>query len=305
MSNKHAMFLPTIFGVLLFSAGTLPLSGPFGSVDDIEAIAFDIHSGEILAAQSGQGLMTSRLVGSLAKPLVAYALISSGRSAGEVFYCRASSPDEQSTKTCWYKPGHGNLTFVQALSQSCNAWFRQWLHNTDDSQVIAFFNRLGMFEIAESTPCVKVALALCGLDGDLKIPSLSCAAGFAALFNGGVVFNVQRGERGVSLHPVGSIEIDAEAAKLVAAGMLECSASGTGSAFGEILGPGSALVKTGTAYAETSEESGELLTDGWCIALYPANVPRYLVLVRLPGGSGAKASEEAALFLKSALEKSQ
>ena len=301
MSNKGATFFLIIAVILLFTPPSFCLGQERMGV--IEAIVFDIHDGRILAAQSEKGFMVYRSVGSLAKPLVSYALLVAGKSDNNVYFCRASSSEEKSTKSCWYKPGHGNLTFSSALANSCNAWFRQWLDGADDAAVISFFDELGIVEPAELASTSQPAVAISGLEENLSFSTLNCAAGFASLFNGGILFAVHADGQDAKLIPVGTMKLDSDAVQKIAEGMRECGAVGTGSAFGDILGPGSALVKTGTTYAETPGGIDTSQTDGWCIALYPAERPRLLVLLRFPGGSGAQAAGEAATFLNKVLVK--
>lgn len=304
MTNKFAMILLSLLFSLPFVAGWVPVyPDGFDFGEEVEVIIFEINTGRILAAQSEQGLMLPRRLGSLAKPLVAYALLASGKSSDDVFFCRPSSPEEKSTKACWYKPGHGNLTFVQAMAQSCNAWFRQWLKGSDSGPTLNMLEKLDVLSREEIKGIPRLNEKICGLDGNLSISSLNCAAAFASLFNGGVILNINNSERGLRISPVDSMKINARALDLVSNGMHECGTTGTGAAFGKILGSGSALVKTGTAYAVTKSGVDSSKTDGWCIALYPADKPSFLILLHLKNGSGTQASEKAAFYLKVALEK--
>ena len=303
MSINSATFLQITGVVLLITLSSLSFAQE--AEKNVEAIVFDIRDGRILAVQAGEGFSLHRPVGSLAKPLVSYALFASGKSDDDVFFCRSSSADEKSTKTCWYKPGHGNLTFTSALALSCNAWFRQWLIDAENTEVIKFFSG---FNIADPTVLSSFrhpGMALSGLEGNCSISVLNCAAAFATLFNGGIKFAVRDTREGITIAPIGAVEVGTKAAEKVAGGMRECCSVGTGSAFGKVLGAASALVKTGTAYAQTAAGVDVSQTDGWCIALYPAEEPSYLVLVRLAGGSGAEAAGEAARFLGEALEKNR
>lgn len=65
--------------------------------------------------------------GSVFKLATAYAGLVTGKgSAGTTFQCPGSFQLGRATFRCWYAPGHGPQTLVEALTHSCNVFFYQW-----------------------------------------------------------------------------------------------------------------------------------------------------------------------------------
>jgi hypothetical protein len=79
-------------------------------------------------------------------------------------------------------------------------------------------------------------------------------------------------------------------------GMAESSREGTGSGVGRALKHSAALTKTGTAPCTHSKPAPG---DGFVVALMPAEEPEILLLVRVHGVPGAKASVTAGRMLRS------
>lgn len=66
--------------------------------------------------------------GSVFKIVTAYAGLSSprGLSGGTPYVCPGTFHLGNATFDCWYAPGHGEQTLIEALAHSCNVFFYQW-----------------------------------------------------------------------------------------------------------------------------------------------------------------------------------
>lgn len=65
--------------------------------------------------------------GSVFKPVTTYAgLMTRREGAGTTYDCPGSFRLGRATFRCWYEPGHGPQTVVEALAYSCNVFFYQW-----------------------------------------------------------------------------------------------------------------------------------------------------------------------------------
>ena len=260
------------------------------------AFLFNIRTGVVVAAH-GEDLLfgrgESRPVGSILKLFTAYALLAAGEPGDEVFFCAPSSPEVRATDACWHRPGHGNMTLRAAIANSCNAYFRQWTAGMDLGPAEAMFRRLGLLEGALTGSGEERASALTGLSSRIRVRPAELAAATAALFNGGVIYSIEKTESGARCVPIGSLPVNTAAMKEIAAGMRESAVSGTGAAAQAAAGLEPLLVKTGTSQHFESGRIDPNHTDGWCIILFPAQEPRYLLLISAPGGTGSGRAAEA------------
>jgi cell division protein FtsI/penicillin-binding protein 2 len=85
----------------------------------------------------------------------------------------------------------------------------------------------------------------------------------------------------------------------LAAGMLLSARLGTGSAVDSALGGNRARVKTGTA---PCLHAHKLPGDGYAVVLYPAESPRFLLLVQVHGVPGSKAAVTAGRMMRVVLD---
>jgi cell division protein FtsI/penicillin-binding protein 2 len=263
------------------------------ALPDGAALLFDITEGRVLAAWGREILLEERPAGSLLKLFTAYALLSGGAPVDEVFHCEPTSVDIPATESCWYKPGHGNMTLKSALVQSCNAYFRQWLEGKSLKPAESFFRETGLVT-GEAT-----AEALLGFKPTIRPRPVELVAAAAALFNAGVVYSPGPVERGKRWPPISSVKVDSRTVEFIAQALLEAADSGTGAVVGRSIGPGRALVKTGTSLHWLINTGGTgsadyTATDGWCLAFYPAGEPALVLLAFAPGGTGAGDAAQAA-----------
>jgi len=151
---------------------------------------------------------------------------------------------------CWLPGGHGRLQLEQAIAYSCNSYFRDLAMGVDPGSLTRTCGRLGL-------PAPSNLQGLTGTGSSWKISPLDLARAFGQLAG-----NAQ--------------------ARAILTGMRQAARSGTAKAVG-----GNALAKTGTA--ECSHEPREA-GDGLAIALFPAEAPRYSLLVRKNNTTGANAA---------------
>jgi cell division protein FtsI/penicillin-binding protein 2 len=170
---------------------------------------------------------------------------------------------------------------VQAVAQSCNAYFLSLASGLQPSSVAAVLRRYSIYDMGE-----KVAPeSLIGLGSGWKISPLRMLRAYVELAR-------RRDQPGVSE---------------VIRGMQISEASGTGAAVGSALrkSGASALTKTGTAPCvhganqDTEEDERKSFAgDGYVIALYPAVDPKLGLMVRLHSAPGSKAAEVAGKMLR-------
>jgi cell division protein FtsI/penicillin-binding protein 2 len=138
----------------------------------------------------------------------------------------------------------------QAIAHSSNAYFSELARNLDAGVLAGVCQRLGL-------PLPSGPAGLIGMGKSWQIAPLDLARAFGRLLR-------------------------EPCAEPILSGMRQAAQSGTAKAIGH-----GALAKTGTAEcSHMPREAG----DGFAIALFPAESPRYIVLVRKNGTSGANAA---------------
>lgn len=82
--------------------------------------------------------------GSVFKVVTAYAGLAARRgSATTTYVCPGSFHLGQATFDCWYAPGHGPQTVVEALTHSCNVFFYQWGLRVGPQEIAGQARRFG------------------------------------------------------------------------------------------------------------------------------------------------------------------
>jgi cell division protein FtsI/penicillin-binding protein 2 len=161
---------------------------------------------------------------------------------------------------CWLERGHGRIGIVEAVGHSCNAYFRGLAAEVRRDDLASLAQRYGV----DPPPASSTVETLIGLGSGWTMAPLALARGYCRLI------------------------AEPRAADLVR-GMALSAQSGTGRAAG--LG----LVKTGTApCAHPHKAPG----DGYVMAFFPAEAPRYALLVRVHGVPGAEAARVAGKMLR-------
>ncbi len=197
---------------------------------------------------------------------------------------------------CWKRGGHGTVSLVTALKDSCDVYFYQvglWL---GADRLIEWSSRLGVGQVTGIDLPGESRGNLAGREwkkrrfseswfhgdtvnysigqGFLLMTPLQLARVYAALANGGtlVVPHLSAGEhpRGTDLH------LPREALGWVRKGMEEVVKSGTGRASG-VYGV-SVTGKTGTAQNPHGDD------HAWFVGYAPSDNPRYVAVALVEGG---------------------
>lgn len=228
---------------------------------DISFLLLDARTGEVLAARWEDSDIPIPL-GSLTKPFAALAY-------GEHHDFLYPQHTCHGTETgCWRPNGHGKVDLTAAIAYSCNSYFRMLTANLTASDVSSTASRFGL-----DLPGQKAfGGAFAGLGPEWKISPLRMGRAYLELFR----------ERGSA------------AVRQIVDGMAASGQQGTGAEVDRALRSSHALVKTGTAVCTHSPHAPG---DGFTVALFPADDPKILLMVRVHGIPGAQAAKTAGAML--------
>lgn len=226
-------------------------------VEHVDYVVADFATGQVLAEEWREPETASP--GSLLKPFVALAY---SRNNGLIF------PQIDCTgKTCWLPSGHGRIGIVEAIAHSCNTYFRQLAISVTPEEVGFEAARLGL----RAPPPNSGPEALWGLRFDWLATPREILSAYTELVR-------RRAE------PEASVVLE---------GLRRAAREGTAAALAIRL-PQDAYAKTGTAEcAHIRNADG----DGFAVAVYPADAPRYAVVTRVHGRTGRVAAQAAAALL--------
>ena len=226
-------------------------------VENVDYVITDFTTGQVVEEHWREPQTASP--GSLLKPFTALAY---GRKNGLIF------PELNCTgETCWLPSGHGQVGIVQAIAHSCNAYFRQLAISVSPVEVGFEASRLGL----RAPPPNSRSESLWGLRADWLATPHEVLRSYMEL--------VQR-----SSEP---------GAFIVLQGLRRAAREGTAAALATRL-PQDAYAKTGTAEcAHVLNADG----DGFAVAVYPADAPRYAVITRVHGQTGRVAAGAAGALL--------
>jgi len=210
-------------------------------------------------------------VGSLVKPFLALAYAAQSSSGFPRFDCNGDADG------CWLPQGHGELDAEAAIALSCNAWFAALAARTEPGRLSDTLVRLSL----PPPPPEAERSSWWGLGEEWMLAPTALLEAYAEL--------PRRG--------------DEPGAAIVLGGLRRAAREGTAVALAQAL-PASALAKTGTAPCSHTGAQQRSNGDGWAIALYPSERPRYAALVQVHGVVGRRAAEALAAALR-ALESIQ
>ncbi|HEX8927175.1 MAG TPA: penicillin-binding transpeptidase domain-containing protein [Terriglobales bacterium] len=223
-------------------------------------LLYDLSTGSRIAAQ-WEHLSRPVPVGSLVKPFTALAYAEGHGYHYPEFSCTGAG-------SCWRPRGHGRNTISQATAFSCNSYFTQLAEETKSSSVNAVAQRFGL-----NGPGLAASHeALIGMNGVWREKPGNIALAYAELLR-------DRQQPGV---------------REIVVGMALCARSGTGAELGTRLPHIQALAKTGTAPCTHAKHGPG---DGFVVVIWPAESPRYLLLVREHAKPGSFAARTAAQML--------
>ena len=235
------------------------LARDFASTD-LSYLALDLRTNSPIPAR-WTGSDEAIPVGSLVKPFLAVAYAESHGFQFPEHNCLAG--------TCWLPRGHGQLGIVRAVAMSCNSYFTSLAEGVTAEQVTEVARRYGL----GGPPRTASPAALAGRYGEWRESPAAMARAYAELLS-------RRTQPGIAE---------------IVAGMRESARGGTGAGVSRGVPQLSVLAKTGTApCTHTPRAPG----DGFVIAAWPADSPRYLLLLRQHGHPGALAAVTAGRILQ-------
>lgn len=228
---------------------------------DISFLLLDARTGEVLAARWDDP-DTPIPLGSLTKPFAALAY-------GEHHDFQYPEHICHGTETgCWRPSGHGKVDLTAAIAYSCNSYFRMLTADLIASDVSSTATRFGL-----DLPDGKTSgAAFAGLGPQWKISPLRMVRAYLELAR----------------------ERQNAAVRQIFDGMAASARQGTGAEVDRALRSSRALVKTGTAACTHSPHAPG---DGFTVALFPADDPKILLMVRVHGIPGAQAAKTAGAML--------
>jgi cell division protein FtsI/penicillin-binding protein 2 len=202
-------------------------------------------------------------LGSLVKPFTALAYAETHDFQYPTYVCKGEASG------CWQLHPHGKLDIVSAITVSCNSYFRDLTANLRGEQLLPTTNRFGL----ESPDSHLAGPDLMGLGDRWLISPLHMARAYLELYR-------RRDQPGV---------------REILAGMARSAQHGTGAGVGRSLKHSDALVKTGTAPCTHLRSAP---ADGFVVAMVPGDQPEILLMIRVHGAAGAKASVTAGRMLR-------
>lgn len=228
---------------------------------DTNYLLFDAGSDHAIAARWPQ-LDSPIPVGSLVKPFTALAWFeTNGRNYPE-FRCRGRAGG------CWFPPGHGRIAMPQAIGFSCNAYFRALVSALAPEQVSRLSQRFGI----EGPPAAAARNSLFGVGNEWLISPRLLVRAYIELVARADQPGVRELKEGMALS------------------VRKGTAAAAGGAYSSQM-----LAKTGTAACTHAPKAPG---DGFTIVLYPADSPRFALLVRVHGVPGSEAARTAGRLLK-------
>ena len=233
---------------------------------DLSYILIDAHTGRLIASRWDR-IAEPVPAGSLVKPFLALAYGQKHNFRYPAFSCRGAADG------CWLARGHGEVDIISAISYSCNAYFMNLASSLKPEEVDSVARRYGLsMGHAPLRPAEMV-----GLGGAWRIPPEELLRAYLLL--------------AAAPQPAGAAEL--------LRGMALCAKLGTAEAVGRNLHGRAALAKTGTAPCVHEPRAPG---DGYVVMLYPAEQPRWALLVRVHGVPGARAAEVGGRMLRSVVD---
>ena len=229
---------------------------------NVSYLLLDARTGQLLASRWDNANAPIPM-GSLVKPFTALAY---GEQHGFVFpphLCRGTASG------CWLPRGHGRMNLTTAIAYSCNSYFQMLASQLNAQQISLIATDFGV----ESPDSTATGPALVGIGRQWLISPMKMARAYLELVR-------RRNQPGI--HEI----VD---------GMTLSARQGTGAAVDRALPHGEALAKTGTAPCTHAKRAPG---DGFAIAVWPAEQPRILLLLRVHGVPGAQAAKTAGAILQ-------
>ena len=241
------------------------------SVQGVSYLLVDARTGRVLGARWDDPARPVPM-GSLVKPFTALAYGEAHGFRYPEYVCRGAIDG------CWLPRGHGRIGIEQAIAHSCNAYFRRLAADVDPEHAARVARKFGISSGLDGAGRPD----LIGLGSDWQVAPIEMARAYCELVT--------------HAH-------DAGASGLVR-GMALSAEAGTGRAVAAAFrgGPRAmprVLTKTGTAPCVHRRKAPG---DGYAVALWPAESPRYALLVGVHGVPGSGAAAVVGKMLRAVLE---
>lgn len=245
-------------GESLFAQSSRALLDREFSDPRLSYVLMDLQTGQQIAARWSDP-ETPVPVGSVVKPFAALAYARHHERFPQ-FVCRGSAD------RCWLPKGHGAMNLSSAIGHSCNAYFRKLARQLPREDIDETIAEFGAGELRNDAPTSSYL----GMGDDWQMSPTQITQAFRKL-----LLSEDRG------------------AAEVRKGMLMAATGGTANAIDKAV-RGGALAKTGTAPC-THRPRGS--ADGFVVAMFPAEAPRTLLLLRVHDTTGARSAEVAARMI--------
>ncbi len=219
---------------------------------DLSYLLLDLRSRTIIAKRWQQS-GEAIPIGSLVKPFTAAAYAETHRFRFPEFTCTPGA--------CWYPQGHGRMNIVRAIAFSCNAYFVQLAREVSAAEAVETARRVGL----QGPPPAASAEALAGKYGVWKESPKALARAYAELL-------ARREQPGI---------------REIVTGMKLSAREGTADGISKQYQKISSLAITGTAPCTHEDRAPG---DGFTMMAWPADSPRYLILLRYHGNPGSHAA---------------
>lgn len=241
----------------LFSQSAADILKRHYAIPESSYLLLDANSGAVLASH-WDDYEKPIPMGSLVKPFTALAYADAHGFRYPVYECNGKE------NGCWQDQPHGKLDITAAVSVSCNAYFRQMAESVSLEQILPLARSYGI----DPPDANSTGSNLIGLGETWRISPIHLARAYLELFR-------RRSQPGIAP---------------ILEGMRLSALHGTGAAVDRQLERAAALVKTGTTVCTHSPRAP---TDGFVLALVPADEPEILLLMRIHGVAGATAAKSA------------
>jgi len=298
------MFLSHRNLVALFSFSLLGIAELFSWSKELPVpscyLIVEATSGMVLESSGEKWLETPLPIGSLIKPFTCLAAIETDRKlASLVLVCTPTSPSLPCLDGCWFRAGHGSLNMEQALSVSCDRYFRYLAERTSPFHWKNVLKRYGLYEKEEET---EILSAMVGTSEKLKAIPVKILCAYLALGTELLYDYQSKPVPGKKLPLQGPAFLDEEARRIISGGLAGCLSWGTGSnplSIGESRLAG----KTGTSSFAIKNLKHSLPTCGWFAGYWPEKHPRLGIVVFLLEGRGQDAAIAACHLISEARKK--
>lgn len=296
-------FFPLLAALLLHTSLCSLLCAEAPS-HDLSYLIIDFEESKIREYEDEQGFLAYPFPpGSIIKLFSTLAYLKNGGEASKILQCKETTIDAPIPPACWYRPGHGYIDLISAISNSCDAYFSKIFTEDNFAELISLLWECKLIDNYEYTylkdiPVAEKRKTWSGIGKHLIIPPEELFIGVYTIASRGYLYR-----RSDSLLIFQApLPINDEFIHTVREGMRESSISGTTKHAQEVLGMRKVFAKTGTAtYYYNKEDYTK--THGYFICFYPYPEPQYGILVFMLDGDGKTASKKGALLFKDFLDR--